>query len=280
MAAKIGLQYTGAFTFIFLRYVILVLLLSVFILATDRSRSVSWSCIRQCMIIGLLAHALYLSTLWVAFSMGATPGTAALIGGIQPLLTGLFAARALGERIDSRHWLGLALGFGAILLITFNGMTLGGSAIAYALLLIGVACITMATIHQRWLDISDNEEPVPLCVNLTIQCTISAVVMIIPASLLEQFSIEWNPAFIGTLLWLAIGASLGGYGAYWLLLQRCPATQVASLTYITVPVTMLLAYWTFGDVLTRVDIVGLLIASVAVYLTHHQRGPNTNKSQA
>jgi len=55
---------------------------------------------------------------------------------------------------------------------------------------------------------------------------------------------------------------------YWYLLKYCPATEVASLTYLTVPATMAMAYLAFGESLTNVDIFGLLLAAVGVKLAH------------
>jgi len=73
---------------------------------------------------------------------------------------------------------------------------------------------------------------------------------------------------VGVLLWLSLAVSLGGAGMYWYLLKYCPATEVASLTYLTVPATMAMAYLAFGESLTNVDIFGLLLAAVGVKLAH------------
>src|SRR5581483_8969913 len=42
---------------------------------------------------------------------------AALIGGLQPLVTAALAGPLLGERVTARQWLGIALGFGGVALV-------------------------------------------------------------------------------------------------------------------------------------------------------------------
>lgn len=266
VGAKFGLDYTGAFSFLFLRYALLSGILIVFVVATCRMYFGSWLAIRQVAIIGILAHALYLSTMWIAFALGATAGMAALIGGLQPIITGMLASRAFDERIQPHQWLGLIIGFAALLLITGNSVLLGGSAIAYLLLFASVGCITMATLHQRWMDVQSNCQPMPLAVNLAIQCTASTIALWFPAYFLEGFAVTWRSEFVFTLVWLSLVVSLGGYGTMWFLLRRCKAAEVASLSYFTVPVTMGFGYLAFGDTLTFIDVVGLLVAAVGVLL--------------
>jgi drug/metabolite transporter (DMT)-like permease len=53
----------------------------------------------------------------------------------------------------------------------------------------------------------------------------------------------------------------------WLLIQRMDATRVASLFYLGPPVTMLMAWITFGDTLRGTDVVGLLVVLIGVLLT-------------
>lgn len=280
IGAKFGLEYVGVFTFLFLRYALLAFILLSIALSWYGTQTISWRYIRQTALIGFLAHALYLSTMSMAFALGATAGTAALIGGLQPVITGLVANRAIGERTASRQWLGLVVGFTAIALIVLNGMAVGGSVTVYALLFTSVGCITMASLHQRWLETQSCSERVPLTVNLAIQCSVSAVALSLPAWMLEGRAVVWNIEFVAVLLWLSIVVSLLGFGALWFLVQRRPATEVASLVYFTVPVTMVLGYFAFSDTLTQMDVLGLILAAVGVKLVHSGELNWTAREQA
>jgi len=64
---------------------------------------------------------------------------------------------------------------------------------------------------------------------------------VVPAWLLEGFAAEWTVPFLATMGWLVLPVSLGAYGVMWRLLARKDATRVASLFYLSPPVTMLMA---------------------------------------
>ena len=64
-----------------------------------------------------------------------------------------------------------------------------------------------------------------------------------------------------------LAVSLGAYGLMWLLIKRINATRVASLFYLCPPVTMFMAWLTFGDTITFIDGIGLAIVFTGVLLT-------------
>jgi len=268
IGARFGLEHVETFTFLFLRYALVTLVLMSISIVLYHSKKIPWKYVADISLIGILAHAMYLSTMWLAFTLGATAGTAALVGALQPIITGVVARRALGETIESNQWTGLYIGLAAVMIIVFNGMILGGSAIAYLLLLTSVACLTVASLHQRSLETSSSAHNLPLIVNIAIQSTASTLVLGTLAWQLENTPVVWHRDFVFALLWLALIVSLAGFAMYCYLLQHRPATQVASLTYLTVPATMLMSYVAFGESLTGVDVFGFLLAAFGVKLAH------------
>ena len=83
-------------------------------------------------VVGLLIHGIGLGGVWVALDLGVEAGVAALVMGAQPLLTAAFAIGFIGERIDRRAGVGLALGFLGVTLVIHHelagvGETAGSS---------------------------------------------------------------------------------------------------------------------------------------------------------
>jgi len=268
IGSKYGLEYVDAYTLLFLRYAPLAIVLMIVSVVIYGDRCISWSRILELSLIGTLAHALHISTLWAAFTLGATAGSAALIGGLQPILTGVASRRALGQKIKKQQWIGLLIGFLGVLLISLNGIVIGDSVTAYLMLLTSVGCLTVASLHQQKMDIQATECELPLTVNLALQCTASSIVLSVPALLLGDAKVIWHGELIAALSWLSFAVSLGGAGMFWYLLKHRPATQVSSLTYLTVPVTMIMAYVAFGETLSNVDFIGLALAAIGVRLAH------------
>lgn len=269
IGSKYGLEHVDAYTLLFLRYAIVAVALLALCVVLYGNNGISWSLLGEVSLIGTLAHALHISTLLAAFTLGATAGSAALIGGLQPIITGVASRRVLGHTIEIRQWTGLAIGFAAVLLISLNRVVVGGNAVAYLMLLTSVGCLTVASLHQQKLYTeATNERQLPLTVNLALQCTASSIVLSIPALLVGDPINSWRIELVVVLLWLSFAVSLGGAGMFWFLLKHRPATQVASLTYLIVPVTMMMGYFAFGESLTCLDITGLVLAAIGVKLAH------------
>jgi drug/metabolite transporter (DMT)-like permease len=89
----------------------------------------------------------------------------------------------------------------------------------------------------------------------------------LPAIFAEQLSTQWEPEFIYTMIWLTLAVSMGAYSLMWLLIEDLDATQVASLFYLGPPVTMFMAWITFGDNIRLMDVVGLLVVFSGVLVT-------------
>ena len=101
-------------------------------------------------IAGVLLHGGYLAGVFTAIYAGMSAGLAALIVGLQPVLTAVVAAPLLRERVTPRQWLGLALGFGGVALVVAQRPTVGGlTAFSFAMSLIALLSITAGTVYQK-----------------------------------------------------------------------------------------------------------------------------------
>ena len=81
---------------------------------------------------------------------------------------------------------------------------------------------------------------------------------------------EAAPPGDGTF-WLAVAwviglSTIGGYGLYWLNIQRGSVTRVSSLLYLTPPTTMVWALLMFGESIGVVAAGGLAVCLGAVLL--------------
>jgi drug/metabolite transporter (DMT)-like permease len=66
------------------------------------------------------------------------------------------------------------------------------------------------------------------------------------------------------MAWLVFAVSLGAYALMFELLGRMDATRMSALFYLGPPVTMLMAWAAFGDVLRPSDFAGLAILCLGV----------------
>ena len=80
--------------------------------------------------------------------------------------------------------------------------------------------------------------------------------------------VTWSGQFVFALAWLVVVLSLGAISLLYFLIRRGKATQVSSLFYLTPPVTAVLAFLFFGETLTPVALVGMVIAVIGVALVN------------
>ena len=262
IVAKFGLPYAPVMTFLLLRYLCVLLILVAALLLVRAP----WpqGQVMHIAIAGVLVQAGYLSGVWSAIKLGMPAGLAALIVGLQPLLTA-FGARFIGEPVRARQWLGLILGLAGVGLVVSNKLTAtGSSVINVSLCSFALLSITAGTLYQkRFCPRFD------LRSGAVIQFTASALITLPFAITLENLtldfdSVQWTADFIGALCWSVFALSIGAIFLLFALIRKNAATQVSSLMYLTPPLTALIAWLLFGETLSMTGALGMLLAVVGV----------------
>lgn len=278
IGAEYGLPYTGPFTLLFWRYLALTLVIFIYLLARKRFRWVGWRVAAPNMLIGVLSHGVWLTCVLLALDYEVPAGIVALVVALQPLATGAFSGLVTGERTHFYQWLGLVLGFLGVGVTVAFRMDFGSytSVFGYLVPLGSVIGITAASLIQRRMEINTRTSKLPVDLSLFYQSIATTLALALPAIFVEKFSVQWEPEFIYTMMWLIIAVSLGAYALMWLLIERLDATRVASLFYLGPPVTMLMAWAAFGDTVQMMDIVGLTIVFLGVLLTQFKQKKNLN----
>ena len=212
-------------------------------------------------------------------NMVSPAGFVALVVALQPLATGALSGIVVGESVPWNRWLGLVVGFLGVAIpvmfrIDFNDTS---SIFAWLLPVGSVIAITIASLFQRKISLKEGNRNMPKGLTLFYQGLATTLVMAGPAVLREELYAEWNLAFLSSLIWLTLGVSLGAYTLMWLLIGRIDATRVASLFYLGPPVTMLMAWAAFGDSIQSVDMTGLALVALGVFLTYVQPSALLNR---
>jgi len=269
IGAEYGLPYTGPFTFLFWRYLALTIIIVFYLLARNRLRWVGWKVAAPNMLIGVLAHGVWLACVLLALDYQVPAGIVALVVALQPLATAAFSGLIAGERTNLYQWMGVVLGFlGVFFTVSFR-IDFGSytSIFGYLIPLGSVIAITAASLIQRRIEVKKETKKLPLDLELFYQSLATTLALTLPAIFIEKLSTQWEPEFIYSMVWLILGVSLGAYALMWLLIERIDATRVASLFYLGPPVTMFMAWVAFGDKVRLTDILGLTIVFIGILLS-------------
>lgn len=262
VGAKFGLPYSEPVTFMWYRYTIVSALLGAFVLAVRAPWPRQPLAYVHLAITGLLLHGVYIGGVFIAIAHGMSSGIAALIVGVQPLLTATLVGPLLGERLSARQWLGFFVGFAGLVLTVLETLDRGELPLfGLVTCLCALLAITFGTLYQK-----RHTAGVDSRVGALVQFMATAVAAGLVANLFETRVVEWHPRFVFALAWLCLALSLGAISILWALIRRGAAARVASLFYLVPPVTALEGYFLFGETLHPVQMLGIATTAIGVAL--------------
>ncbi len=269
IVAKFGLPYGPPLGFLAWRYFFSILCFLIWI-ALARARwpddPGQWL---HLAVTGVLMHAGYLGGVWVAVELGMGSGLAALIVGLQPVLTAVWVSRIDGGQVARVQWLGLLLGFGGLVLVIWRKLMAGTEVSAFTLTatIFALLAITVGTLYQK-RHLRSTDVRTANAIQLG-----AALLVTLPLTFLESEPMVWNASLIGAMAWAVLGLTLGGSSLLYLLIQRGAATSVTSLMYLVPPTTAIMAWFLFDELITAVTLVGTALTAVGVALVVRQPKP-------
>ena len=261
IGAKFGLPHAEPLTFLLIRYLLVLALMTMVALAMRAPwprDARQWLHIG---VAGLLVHGVYLGGVFMSISKGLPAGVASLVVGIQPLLTAVGAGWLLKEAVLARQWFGLVLGFVGVAIVVSGKLGSGFGLDALWPALAALAGITAGTLYQKRFCPSFDWRTGAIA-----QFLPTAIATAVVASLTEEFRVAWVPDFIFALAWLVLVLSLGAISLLNMLIRRGSAVNLASLFYLVPPCTALIAWLLFDERLAGMALVGMALAVWGVYL--------------
>ena len=263
-----GIPFAEPFTLTVLRMMVVVGILTAIAIATRAPWPRRAADVGHIAVAGLLVHATYLSGVLYAITLQLPLGFVAMIAGLQPVVTAVFAHLLLNERLNWRQWLGMALGLSGVALVIVSKYGLGHSNWAgLGAAAVALSGITAGTLYQK-----------RFCAHMdlrtggVIQYAATGIVLAVLAMLFETRAVQWTGQFIFALLWLSIVLSIGAIGLLYVLIRQGAASKVASLFFLTPSVTALMAFALFGESLSWLAIAGLALTAAGVALVMRVTG--------
>jgi drug/metabolite transporter (DMT)-like permease len=202
---------------------------------------------------GALLQGFSLALVYWAVYHGLPVGVAALIGGLQPVITAMLAAAMLGEALSRVQWSGIIMGFAGVALVVSPKIAVSFSFAAIgleALCLAGVASLAYGSIYQKRF-----EEVVPPLTG---------------ALLLEHGRIIWAMPLTAVYVWSVLALAIGATMALLFLIQRGEAARASAFIYLVPPVSAVMAYIGFGEPITAMQFAGFIITAIGVALTRRK----------
>ena len=210
---------------------------------------------------GVLFHGFYLGGVFYSISIGMPTGIAALIVTLQPILTNALSGPMLGEKVTTKQWIGVLLGFvGATLVL---GMDIGSDIPILGLVatIVALISITTSTIWQKKL--SNN---LPLSVSNFYQAIGGCLFHILIIIIFAKPYIDFTETFFIAMSHQIFLVSFGAFTILMYLIKNNSASKTVSIFFL-IPATSAFMAWLFlNESLTSLDLVGFLITTIGVYI--------------
>jgi drug/metabolite transporter (DMT)-like permease len=266
IGARFGLPYIEPFTFLALRFVVVVGIFVGLIALLRAPLPRSPGAIGHSMVVGLLLHGGYLGGVFFAIDRGMPASLSALIVSMQPILTAIVSQLALRERVTPRQWLGLLCGFVGVGLVVGEKLFAGGNvpeitALTFSAAFIALLGTTAGTLYQKRFG-----QGIPLLSGTGVQYVAAAVLMLALSFAFETRQITWTAQLFFAMGWLVLVLSLGAILLLMVLIRANSSARTASLFYLVPPATAIEAYLLFGERFGPLALVGMLCASLGVAL--------------
>ena len=215
----------------------------------------------QALISGILFHGIYLGGVFFSVSRGLPTGIVALIVTLQPILTNILASPLLNEKITSKQWIGVILGFsGAFLVLGFDvGTDLTKIGVISAF--VALISVTSATIWQKKL--SNN---LPLSISNMYQAIGGCLFNILLIFTIGNLYIDFSLTFMIAMGHQIILISFGAFTILMFMIKKNSASKTVTLFFLVPPTTALMAFVFLNEKLNSYDLLGFFIASVGVYI--------------
>lgn len=273
IGARYAMPWAEPFSFLAVRFVLAFAILGAAAILMG-ARRMTWSEAGHAAVAGVLMHGVYLGGVFWAIRHGLPAGLSALIVGLQPLITAVFAGSLLGEKVLPRHWAGLALGFAGVVIVLAPKLGEIGGGVTWATFAAAIVAVTgmsAGTIWQkRYLSGSD------LITGTCWQYAGGALVMAALAFAFETGTVTWNGELAFAMAWLVLVLSIGAIGLLMIMIRDGEVSRVASLFYLVPAVTAVIAWALFGEELTALQIGGMALTTFGVALaTRRNPAPGT-----
>ena len=210
---------------------------------------------------GVLFHGFYLGGVFYSISIGMPTAIAALIVTLQPVLTNALSGPILNEKVSTKQWSGILLGFaGAGLVLGFD---IGSKIPTNGLIatVIALLAITFSTLWQKKLSKS-----LPLSVSNMNQAIGGCVFHLLIIIFFVDPYINFSETFIIAMSHQIFLVSFGAFTILMFLIKKNSASKTVSIFFL-IPATSAFMAWLFlNESLTKLDLIGFLITSIGVYI--------------
>jgi drug/metabolite transporter (DMT)-like permease len=262
IVARTVRPYADPFSFVSVRFVIAASVMALIAVAGNADWPRNPRAWINNLVTGIFMQGIYVGATFWAVKHGLPPSIAALFSGLQPLLTAMLAASLLGERVGTKRWSGIGLGFAGALLVLAPSLSGVKAALPLGVIVVGLVAMSAITIGTIWQKRTGGA--VDLRSGAAIQLLGGLLVTVPLALATEHGTVPLTLPVLAGLAWSVIGLNTIAGLLLLSLIKRGAVAAVTALFYLCPPVTALMAFALFGESLAPIQFAGMALAAIGV----------------
>lgn len=266
VGAKYVLPHAEPFVFLTIRYASAALILFVIAKTIREPLRISRAQVFQSIKVGFFLQVIYIGGVFYAISLGLPAGVTAVVVSLQPILVSVIAFRVLGEGLGLKKIAGLILGFVGVLFLLLPKIFEGEWNLEFSKVGLFASVLALLGTTTGYLLQKKGGSDIPFLPGTAIQFVTATILFAIAGLLFEEWRIEVNLQFWLALAWIVLALSIGSIFLLFYLLKNDSASSVSSLYYLVPPLTAIQAFLLFGERITQIGILGMVLAGIGTYL--------------
>ena len=260
VVGKIGLQHGSIWSFLLARSVLALALLwgvaQIHARRSPREHAPGWSVTTPAHVANaVLLQVGYQTAFFLALEGGLSPGTLAVVLGLQPFVTCLVA----GDRLNGRRLMALCLGLVGLVTVV-SGTREVDALVGWAMVLgfVAMTALAVGTAFQRRL----GGDPLR---SATLQSLVS-VLAFGGVVAITGWDAEPTAAFVLSVTWMAVAVSVAATLLLLVMINHEQVSRVGMLFYMVPVVTACLDYLVFGTSVGWLAVFGALLVVISLRL--------------
>ncbi len=265
-SAKIAVQFSPPFFFLFLRFTLAGLFSIMLGSYLGQSFQLDRKSLIWIMVFGVIQNGFYLGLIFLALTK-IDSNVSVIIASILPLTVAFFSWVFFKSKLSLLGLSGLFVGLLGVLLIMIQRVEKEYEILGITLCIMGLLATTFSTLIITKININKNN----ILIVVGLQMVAGSLFLLPLSYFFEVWSISFNMTFLFTFLYIAAFPGIIGPVIWFYLQKEIGAVKYSSFHFLVPFFGIAISYFLLGETLTFSDMIGVIVIVIGLYLVNRDK---------